>query len=693
MSETSKSFPLVRIDPGKIQGQEFTQQSWLDILDDPLKREWLLLISTHYSDVFHSVVRDCIKLRNISKVLYLIDFDVLRDYLEIRSMDDLGSFPTDWLFYSSKQEYGIPIGAFLELIDYLNELAETTHKTRVYSQMSPRKVIYQIAGAVGVEDINEMDQDEIIEEIANRIRGKALTLERLVVFLTDERFVGVVSGYERDVADTLKKALKKLPRRGKRWGSRSKVDRRDAMNLSIALSTVPGTKQVIQMSLPKVRQGYILVSRTSIIVRLLERLRQDLDPWEGEKLIRSICDTLGVEETELGLHFPVMSPLEVVTLEILGIYESPGQVFIQSRGLQEDFGRVVNYLENRLASPENQTVDELTDKLLVNYLETERKMVAQRLSSITNTILSPDSEGLRQLEMFRATSESVGYARREQKSSIMPFDRLRQESTVLLRRLHEAKMALAEAIQAAQLQYSFRLLDVGADHIYQRIEILGHWGDKHSVSIMEGESYLASNHEGRAKPEYYCLRWPVVCTEVEFLEAIKEIMATNTGWHPKQDEPPDNFMLTEITSLESSLWHEGLVIYAGNRVYGEVVTHLLRTGCWKFMHLDQLALQISKKIHEDTMVGGTGDPYVSDIQQYRINTPFGDFAFDIEPVEGEISRYLTVISHFNLGSHLAILYKITGMTPAVPANLGSRLTEALSGFQLPPEKRTNEEQR
>jgi hypothetical protein len=693
MNETSQSFPLVRIDPGKIRRQEFTQQSWLDILDDPFKRDWLLLISTHYSAVFNSVVRDCIKLRNISKVCYLIDFDVLRDYLEARSIDDLGSFPTDVLFYSSKQEYGIPIGAFLELVDHLNELAETTYKTRAYSQMSPQKVIYQIARVVGVEVTIEMDQDEIIEAISNHIRGKSLALDRLAMFLTDERFVGIVSGYERDVVDTVKMSLKRLPRRRKGLGGRTKVDNRDAMNLAIALSTVPGTKRVTQDSLPKVSRGYILISRTSIIVRLLERLSQDLEPREGAKLIRGICDTLGIRETELGLRFPVMSPLEIVTLEILGIYESPGQVFIQSRGLQDDFAKIVNYLENKMASPVSKTVDELTNKLLANYLDAERKMVAQTLSGITDVILSPDSEGLRRLEMFRATSESVGYARREQKDSIMPFDRLRQESTALLSRLRGAKMVLAEAIETAQLKYSFRLLNVDAGRIHQRIEILGHWSDKHSTRIIEGESYLASNHKGRTKTEYYCLRWPVVCTEVEFLEAIKEMMATNTGWHPKQNGPPDNFMLKEITSLASSLWDEGIVIYTSNRVYGEVITHLLRNEHWEFIHLDQLALQISKNTHENTVVGGTGHPYVPNIQQYRINTLFGDFAFDIEPVEGEISRYLTVISHFNLGSHLAILYKTTGMTPAIPANLGSELTKALSGFQLLPKRRTDEEHR
>lgn len=697
MNETSQSFPLVRIDPREIQRQEFIQQNWSDILENPLKRAWLLLISTHYSAIFNSVVRDCIKLRNISKVFYLIDFDVLRDYLEVRSWDDLGSFPADWLFYVSKQDYGIPIGAFLELIEYLNELAETTYKTRAYSQMSPQKVISQIAAAVGVEETEGMDQDEIIEEISNRIRGKELTLERLVMFLTDERFVGVVSGYKRDVVDTLKMALEKLPRRpirGKeKWSIRTKVDRRDAMNLAIAFSTVPGTKQVIQVPLPKVRQGYILVSRTSIIVRLLERLSQDLDPREGEELIRTLCDTLEVRETELELHFPVMSPLEVVTLEILGVYDSPGQVFIQSRELQDDFAKVVNYLENKLASSESQTVDDLKNKLLADYLDTERKMVVKKLSGITDTILSPGSAGLRQLEMLRATSESVGYARREQKNSIMPFDRLRQESTVLLRTLHEAKMVVAAAIKSAQLQYSVRLSNVDAGRIHRRIEVLSQWGGEHRTCIMEGESYLESNHQGRDKPEYYCIRWPVVCTEVEFLEAIKEMMATNTDWHPIQDETPDNFMLTEITSLASSLWDEGLVIYAGNKVYGEVITHLLRNASWEFMHLDQIALQLSKKTDEDTMVGGTSYPYVPNIQQYRINTIFGDFAFDIEPVEGEMVRYLTVISHFNLGSHLAILYKTTGMTPTIPADLGSELTQALSGFQLPPERRTNEEER
>lgn len=74
------------------------------------------------------------------------------------------------------------------------------------------------------------------------------------------------------------------------------------------------------------------------------------------------------------------------------------------------------------------------------------------------------------------------------------------------------------------------------------------------------------------------------------------------------------------------------------------------------------------------------------IQQYRVNTLYGDFVFDIVPVEGENLRYLTVLSHYNLGEQIAMLYKSTGMMFILHSKLAHIVSTALNDFEYPVRK-------
>src|SRR5688572_15526432 len=76
---------------------------WDELLNDPDQLEWLLFVARHYTGLFDTLWSDCFHLTKFDQIVYLIDFDVLRHYLEVGSIAEFDTFVLNFLFNDSSQ--------------------------------------------------------------------------------------------------------------------------------------------------------------------------------------------------------------------------------------------------------------------------------------------------------------------------------------------------------------------------------------------------------------------------------------------------------------------------------------------------------------------------------------------------------------------------------------------------------------
>src|SRR5450755_3280540 len=94
--------------------------TWDTLRVDRLTMEWLAFVGGEYDGLASRLVEDCRHFAMYSDVIYLIDLDTLRDHLEVGAAGSRQStFASDFLLLSSTRRYGIPLGAFRELEDWL----------------------------------------------------------------------------------------------------------------------------------------------------------------------------------------------------------------------------------------------------------------------------------------------------------------------------------------------------------------------------------------------------------------------------------------------------------------------------------------------------------------------------------------------------------------------------------------------
>jgi len=678
----------------KVQNPEIAQPQptdWDELLNDPDQLEWLLFVARHYTDLFDTLWSDCYRLAKFDQMVYLIDFDVLRNYLEVGAVGQFDSFVLNFLFNESSQRYALPAGAFLELLDYLTDTSrKTDHLLSSVESMDPTKLLHHLATHLGVSNVGELDNNEIFEQISRGIDQRSLALDRLYKILSHQRFIGVVSSYEQNDMYRLNKIITEVPR--KKEGERTKVDLRDAMNLAIAINASREARDQKRKDTEARVSCFMLLSNTRIVYDLPQVISYAVDKHE-----EVLANELGELHNMLGINFetpsplagtpvirnffPAMNPRQVVNAEQLGVYKNPNLTLLRSRALRDDFRKVSDYLEAKVLTTKLGDVEGY-DRRIGQVLETERPKAERSLKNIAAQMLSSKSGGLQQLEQGRATSISIDYALQEQSQGKRTLqNEIRQKSTALLNLLGQVLLAMGE-VQG--FEYKVETDDANQYRPFDEIRVLQLPAPDGHEPLACGEKYVQSTINAN-RQEFYALRWPVVSTVGQFIKGIMKLVVLRL--YRREKKVTNRITFSHITE-ESTLLKEGVIVYCNDIAFGCSLVPILGRRGWQQLRPYTLS-QYLREAYTGYAKSHNLDPEAElTIQQYRVNTFFGDFIFDVQPAEDESYRFLTVISDYNLGAQIASLYKTTGMLFVIASKLEKVLFEALSQYRVLPSDKT-----
>ncbi len=310
-NQTSPIMALVPIgDFGTVT--DYSHFSTRDILSNPEKSEWLLYVADNYEELLKSSLHACLKLKKYKEIVYLIDFDVLRDYLEGRVRGRFSNLNIESIFYRSKIKFAIPSGAALELLDYIADIALFANNIsrrldEFKRDLSRREFIDCIVNYIGLHDgdeeaesKNESESDTVVRILQN-LDQRYVILTRLYRLLTHDRFIGIVSTHNTDDLEVFQDILVTIPRGG-REGPRTKVDYRDALNLSVAIKSYRDSQQSEAYTSPQ----YLLISRTSIVLELAKHIKKNID--NSNILLERLCVLLNTSQSQIDSVYPVIDP-------------------------------------------------------------------------------------------------------------------------------------------------------------------------------------------------------------------------------------------------------------------------------------------------------------------------------------------------------------------------------------------------
>src|SRR2546423_3141278 len=175
MTEEYGSVALARIQDADYASSGNSISQWEDVVADPNRLDWVLHVSRYYRDIFDKTYSDCLLISGYDDICYLIDFDVLRPYLEKGSLKKFDTYVLDALFYNSTRNYALPLGAFLELLDYLADITRQSHNFSAdVADNDPQNLLKKISEVLCVESAIDLDMDEAVGAISNHFDPKAL---------------------------------------------------------------------------------------------------------------------------------------------------------------------------------------------------------------------------------------------------------------------------------------------------------------------------------------------------------------------------------------------------------------------------------------------------------------------------------------------------------------------------------------
>lgn len=676
MTKNSPAAAIAAVPTKDLKTEEPSLAELSSLLGNPDQTESLMLATKYYRDFFEEFWDACYQLSTYQDITYLIDFDVLRAYLQVDSVQDFDAFFLNSLFTESTKKYAFPAGTLSELFDYIKKLTRTTKGIASLDSSAPHSFVRQLAAFLGVETASDGDLDELGEEIKLRLASTSMQLSKLYEILTNPRFVGVVSDHDHGDLRILKQILDRMPRPK---GERSDRDHRDALNLAVAIKS--GRRQ------PRgLKKGYILLTNTKIVQKLPRMILEHIDnSQERAEVLRSLAIILGFNEErqafstprgpDLSFQFPALHPSMVVNAEMQGVFADDSDLFLEKvQKLQNESHNVTNFFRTRATNLIRHGHRDSVGRVRPELVPELDEAVLQSLVYIATEMMSVRGKGLMPIEQRRVTAVSVAYSRQQQTGApLSNYDELTQKSTELLK-LFGQLIATIEG--AAGFRYVVESDQSEGTRPFETFRILQEPAPDGQAPLAVGEKYWAGGPHG-PRQSFYAVRWPVAARSEKFLQVMKRLIVPMLkNARPVQGELP----LARVGE-DSPLRREGVIVFANDRAFGLPLEAFPQPNSWDRLRANRLALELKMHLEQESRARGRLEASPTRIQQYRVNTMFGAFIFDIEPAEDESCRYFTVISHYNLARQLALLYAETGLLYVFSAKLASSVAPTFAEFQ------------
>ena len=664
MPNESNSVPAVRplrefVSPGTRELGEKLE----GLFENKERLRLFVFLMRGYARRFETAQSLCMRLLGYKRVCYLVDFDVIRNYLEVKSLDTIDTFTVDFIFLDSASSFAIPVGAFEELLRYLASFSKSAvHLDKAIIEECDRiRATQMIADALGVG--YGKTGDELIEEICVALDRSILALTRLLGLLTNPRFEGVKSQCSEECFHAWLDAIQKS-RRARDPKPRSEVDRRDALNLAVASRNLIPKLTLINGKPQEESVCYLLVSQTRAVLQLVD----DVRATEEIEDVRRFFD---VDILVLRNVYPAVHPQDAMVVELLGGATNPTAALtrIQSRTLA--FSQLANHLQNQyvwaVTTPERLYVDAFGAVVIQ-----ERREIQEELDKISRDMLAVQNE-LRLVEEARATNESEAQARQRQLGlELQPEDELRAKSLHFSRLLGEVAQALGTtpgADYCTQVQGPTETVPFGRFDIRPVTDV-----SCDIEPVVWGELYPGRRSNGdRETYEYFAVHWPITCLEEDLIRSLQN------AWLLGCDDI-DSGKLPSLIPIDDNheYWKEGLVVSTSLGDYGMSLVTAACQGTWEWLELRRLGRLISLANPKIKSVGGR--KVVPSILRLRINTLFADVLYDVRVAADMRRRFLTVISKHNITKQLVELYENTGSFLCDPTKLSEGLDTCLGVF-------------
>jgi hypothetical protein len=470
----------------------YAWETLADIVENPKQLNLLREVTNSYHSRFESVERLCELMSQYTtlespapNVTFLLDFDILRSYIESDVVSDSSSGIARSLVDYSNVALALPWGSVLELLAYFSMPQRAIEIASCFPEAEwkdPETLTKAVVQSLSVPE-SGADIDSW-QELATRTPE----LARLAQLVTSPRFKGVVTQrYTHHLKGWLV-AVSRLQRGRKR--ARDFVDECDAANLAIATSSAFGGEQL-----------HVLLTRTSGIKMLAKDARHD-------DILSHVAEELGYEGgVQFAVEFPVFDPVDVLICELLGGLEAPHLARRVAFTRLEHFAALT-----RTIGQQQQIINARLPRAYAGYDHNVVSRLAEQLR-LTAEHLQSSTEGLREIEIQRASLVSLELMRRKQIMGrlLSTRDMLRRDSLPLIRHLGELFRPASSSI---------------------RYQILwGAEGDRFEVRAAAGALLLDGWRDDHAGIRRCSLHWSTTALDRELIEGLRE------GWgqHPADE--------------------------------------------------------------------------------------------------------------------------------------------------------------
>jgi hypothetical protein len=647
---------------------------------------------------YGELVADSLQLRDYDEIVYLLDTNIVRDFVEPHTVRKSDIYALNYLFFQSSRAYAVPPGAWMEITEWLQRLTglEAIADEPV-ADVDSLELALRLANHLGANLPVDATAQDIEEEISIRLRSKKVVLERLLHFLSNSgRFKGVIAPKKltdrSQLAELIAEARLADARSRIRSGERPAAsekhqaetaavpgpsirDTRDAINLALTLeATRSRFNRRPQADPDQKTTGYILLTRATAMQTLAEFAKQQYgDAEDTSDTIRELI------EFQKHRNFPCMSVRQAIGAELAAPEHASSLEAVQEiQQARKDWEGLRDHLEHEIAcsQPGRRAPEKKLSRLAV-----DRKFWADTFLRIGRSVSRPNSLDKR-LEDFRLVASSIELAQREQAGALpRPDDDLRKEAAKLISLLEQIRQALAEVPGVRYV----------ADRVeqrpgLQRFQVSGQWGsEENSASVLEFELYYPSGDRNYKRPTHFLFCWPTATEFHAWMRAMMQILPIAS---PSSSEAKDARRVFVGTSeVPADLQMQGVVIHKSDVVIATELRALTEDRKLENWTLDSIARCICSIENEKQPNGGfKGLTCDAQIEQIRINTMRGDFLLDVIPEDNAVHLEAAVISHVNLLNQIVFVASRTAKHFIERTRLQECLTPFFEAFDALPLK-------
>ncbi len=588
----------------------------------------------------------------------LLDFDVLREHISVKGNVSPRSLAVDMFFGSSELPFAIPLGCFLELLDWLN-LAQLQRfpKSRSYD---PDETLHLLAERLSLKYKRESSAADAQQAIRDSLDDDRVQIERLLALLRSQRFRGIWGHVTESDLNTILPFIRATVVRYDERGildesariRKERRDQRDAQNLS-----------VVFYARRRADEHPILVTNTKDLVELPMHFGPDRPNCDIFQ--RAIDKLLNLAGKPASQHFPVLSPFEVWIWHLMHYHADGATPHSRLRETREAFHALMDacdiVVDTSLRASEAHRAENIAGESIRRLAQLSIDPTSP-VGPFLQFALSESAlqQGRRFFIMNR--SEASDAVEGEQ---FLPLARLLQQLGAILKSetyklIHCETSPLPPAGNhraTSGLCFALRLGSLGGE----------------GVPILNGEIY-----ETGRRPSLAVIRWPVICRMSTFLSAVRRILLRRLGRHHrvKTDQLP-RFVRA---GRESVLWRSGFVAYTSIGAWGTNLDLAFQPWHWD---------AIASRFREGSLYSLLEDPTVKlfsktnelpEILSIRVNSVVGDFVYDLIPADKEEFPHVTVLSHNPQTNDIIKLMGRTSSALVLEEGVTRMLDELFSGF-------------